>query len=167
VEKIGVKTTRLRSLSGEQLICANSDLINSRIHNYKRMAERRVLFSFGTTYDTPAEKLERIPELVKEIIEGQDLTRFDRAHLQGFGDSALNFEIVYFVLSADYNTYMDVQQAIILELFRGFEREGIAFAYPTRTIYMSGLKEALGETTTAPESLSLRTSSTARTARRT
>jgi small-conductance mechanosensitive channel len=165
VEKIGIKTTRLRSVSGEQIVCANSDLINSRIHNYKRMAERRVLFGFGTTYDTPAEKLERIPALLKEIIEAQELTRFDRAHFQGFGDSALNFEIVYFVLSADYNTYMNVHQAIILKIVRSFQREGIDFAYPTRTLHVSGLKEAMGAGT-APERPRLR-SSNAQTARRT
>jgi small-conductance mechanosensitive channel len=165
VEKIGIKTTRLRSVSGEQIVCANSDLINSRIHNYKRMAERRVLFGFGTTYDTPAEKLERIPALLKEIIEAQESTRFDRAHFQGFGDSALNFEIVYFVLSADYNTYMNVHQAIILKIVRSFQREGIDFAYPTRTLHVSGLKEAMGAGT-APERPQLR-SSNAQTARRT
>lgn len=147
VEKIGIKTTRLRSLSGEQIVCANSDLINSRIHNYKRMTERRVLFALGATYDTPVEKLERIPALLKEIIESQELTRFDRAHFMEFGDSALNFEIVYFVLSADYNTYMDVHQAVILEIVRTFERERIDFAYPTRTLHVSGLKEAMGAVT--------------------
>jgi len=147
VEKIGIKTTRVRSLSGEQIVCANSDLINSRIHNYKRMTERRVLFALGATYDTPVEKLERIPALLKEIIESQELTRFDRAHFMEFGDSALNFEIVYFVLSADYNTYMDVHQAVILEIVRTFQRENIEFAYPTRTLHVSGLKEAMGAVT--------------------
>jgi len=144
VEKIGIKTTRLRSLSGEQIVCANSDLINSRIHNYKRMAERRVLFTLGVTYDTSAETLERIPALLKESVESQKLTRFDRAHFVGFGDSSLNFEIAYFVLSADYNTYMDVHQAVILEVVRAFEREKIDFAFPTRTLQVSGLKEAIG-----------------------
>jgi len=144
VEKIGIKTTRLRSLSGEQIVCANSDLINSRIHNFKRMAERRVLFTLGVTYDTPVAKLERIPVLLKEIIESQKLTRFDRAHFVGFGDSSLNFEIAYFVLSADYNTYMDVHQGVILEIVREFERESIDFAFPTRTLEISGLREAIG-----------------------
>jgi len=147
VEKIGIKTTRLRSLSGEQIVCANSDLINSCIHNYKRMAERRVLFTLGVTYDTPAEKLERIPTLLKEIIESQKLTRFDRAHFVEFGDSALNFEIVYFVLSADYNTHMDVHQAVILEVVRAFEREKIDFAFPTRTLHVPGLEGAIGAAT--------------------
>jgi len=144
VEKIGIKTTRLRSLSGEQIVCANSDLINSCIRNYKRMAERRVLFALGVTYDTPAAKLERIPVLLKEIIESQKLTRFDRAHFVGFGDSALNFEIVYFVLSADYNTHMDVHQAVILEVVRALEREKIDFAFPTRTLQVPGLEGAIG-----------------------
>ncbi|MGH6865797.1 MAG: mechanosensitive ion channel family protein, partial [Methyloceanibacter sp.] len=105
VERIGIKTSRIRSLSGEQIVCSNTDLINSRIHNYKRMAERRVLFGLAVTYDTPQAKLERIPTLLKEIVESRELTRFDRAHFCGFGDMALNFEIVYWVLSPEYNTY--------------------------------------------------------------
>ena len=136
VEYIGLKTTRLRSLSGEQLIFSNADLLGSRIRNYKRMAERRVLFSFGVVYQTPRAVLETIPGMVREIIEGIDKTRFDRAHFKAFGDSSLDFEAVYYVLDAAYNAYMDIQQAINLELYRRFEADGIEFAYPTRTVYM-------------------------------
>jgi len=138
VEYIGLKTTRLRSLSGEQIVFSNNDLLNSRIHNFKRMAERRVQFSFGVVYQTPANVLERIPAMVREIIEQQPQTRFDRAHFQSYGDSSLNFEIVYYVLDRDYNLYMDRQQAINLALFRRFESENIEFAYPTRTLYVQG-----------------------------
>lgn len=136
VENIGIKTTRLRSLSGEQLIFSNNDLLQSRIRNFKRMRERRVEFHIRVTYRTPAEQLERIPRLIRQIIESQPATRFDRAHFKEFGDSALVFETVYFVLSADYNTYMDVHQAASIALVRCFEREGIEFAYPTQTVHL-------------------------------
>ena len=136
VEHIGLKTTRIRSLSGEQVIFSNTDLLNSRIRNFKRMYERRIVFSVGVTYQTPHEKLSSIGSMIKTIIENQDNTRFDRAHFKEYADSSLNFEIVYFVLSPDYNAYMDIQQAINLEIFRKFEEEGIEFAYPTRTLYV-------------------------------
>jgi small-conductance mechanosensitive channel len=137
VEHIGIKTTRLRSLSGEENIFSNADLLQSRIRNYKRMSERRTVFSFGVTYQTPFDKLKRIPTIVKDIVEQQGQIRFDRAHFKEYGDSSLNYEIVYFVLSPDYNLYMDIQQNINLELFQQFEREQIEFAYPTRTLIMA------------------------------
>ncbi len=136
VEHIGVKTTRLRSLSGEQLIFPNSGLLNSRIRNYKRMTERRAVFVFGVVYQTPSEKLKRIPGMVREIIEAQEQTRFDRAHFKNYGDFSLNFEVVYYVLVSDYGVYMDLQQTINLELYERFEKENIEFAYPTHTVYM-------------------------------
>lgn len=137
VEYIGLKTTRLRSLSGEQIVLSNADLLASRIRNYRRMNERRVLFRFGVLYQTPAEKLERIPQIVREIIEREPHTRFDRAHLQGFGESSLDFEVVYHVLDRDYNLYMDIQQAINLELIRRLAAEAVEFAYPTRTVHLT------------------------------
>jgi small-conductance mechanosensitive channel len=136
VEHIGVKTTRVRSLTGEQLIFANSDLLKSRIRNYKRMNERRILFTLGVTYQTPAEKLEKIPAMIREILEAQEQARFDRAHFKEFGDSSLNFEVVYWVKVPDYNVYMDIQQAFNLELYRRFAEEGIEFAYPTQTLFV-------------------------------
>ena len=151
VEKIGIKTTRIRSLSGEQIVCANSDLLNSRVHNYKRMAERRIVFSLGVTYETPCDQLERIPGMLKQIIEAREQARFDRAHFFSYGDSALNFQIVYWVLSPDYSTYMDVQQAINFAVFRAFQEEGIEFAYPTTTLHAPGLKDALGALGSRPE----------------
>ena len=137
VEHIGLKTTRLRSLSGEENIFSNADLLQSRIRNYKRMSERRSVFSIGVTYQTPLEKLKRIPSIMKSIIEHQNRTRFDRAHFKEYGDSSLNFEVVYYVLSPDYNLYMDIQQNINLELYKSFEHEQIEFAYPTRTLMMA------------------------------
>lgn len=137
VEYIGLKTTRVRSLSGEQIVFSNADLLSKVIRNYKRMYERRVLFQFGIIYQTPYEKLVRIPALIREIVESLDKTRFDRAHFKGYGDSSLEFEVVYFVRDPDYNLYMDTQQAINLALFRRFAEEGIEFAYPTRTLYVA------------------------------
>jgi small-conductance mechanosensitive channel len=141
VERIGLKTTRIRSLHGEQLIFSNNDLLNSRIRNYKRMLERRVLFSIGIIYGTPYEKLVRVPGILREVIESEEQGRFDRAHFQGYGDSSLDFEIVYWVTVPDYNTYMDIQQRINFEIFRRFEEEGIEFAYPTRTLHIARERE--------------------------
>jgi small-conductance mechanosensitive channel len=137
VEHVGLKTTRLRSLSGEQLVFSNTDLLNSRVRNYGRMFERRVVSSLGVTYRTPADKLARIPTMIREIAEREQKLRFDRAHFQTFGESALLFEYVYYVLTPDYNFYMDVQQRINLALFEQFAAEGIEFAYPTQTLFIS------------------------------
>jgi small-conductance mechanosensitive channel len=130
VERIGVKTTRVRSLGGEQIIFPNSDLIQSRIRNFKRMTERRISFRFGVAHGTPAKMVERIPGLVRDIIEGTETTRLDRVHFAAFGDTGMNFEVVYFVLDPDMNRAMDVQQQINLELLAAFERLGIRFAQP-------------------------------------
>jgi small-conductance mechanosensitive channel len=136
VEYIGLKTTRIRSLSGEMIVVSNNDLLSSRIKNYKRMYERRVVFTLDVVYDTSADQLEEIPLLIKEIIDGQEITRFDRAHFQSFGKSALTFEAVYYVKSPDYNVHTKAQQAINLALYRRFEEKGISFAYPTQTLYV-------------------------------
>jgi small-conductance mechanosensitive channel len=137
VETIGLKTTRVRSLYGEELIFSNSDLLNSRIRNYKGMARRLVTFSLGVTYETPAEKLTAIPGMIEAIIEAEPNVSFDRAHFKDFGDFSLNFEVVYHVNDSDYTLYMDVQQAINLALFRQFTEEGIEFAYPTQVLYVN------------------------------
>ena len=136
VEHIGIKTTRVRSLGGEQIIFSNTDLLNNAIRNYKRMLERRVVFSFGVVYETEKEKLAQIPAMVRRIVEAQAKSRFDRAHFKEFGDFALIYEIVYYVLSPDYNEYMDTQQAINLALFGQLQEAGIGFAYPTQQLYV-------------------------------
>jgi len=136
VENVGLKTTRVRSLSGEQLVFSNSDLLNSRIRNYGRMFERRVAFSIGVIYETPREKLRRIPEIIREAVQAQDETRFDRSHFMKYGDYALMFETVYYVLSPDYNIYMDIQQSIYFAIHEVFEKEGIEFAYPTQKLFV-------------------------------
>ncbi|MCG2710978.1 MAG: mechanosensitive ion channel family protein [Candidatus Omnitrophica bacterium] len=137
VEHIGIKTTRIRSLGGEQLIFSNTDLTNSRVRNYKRMAERRVVFKLGVTYQTPQAQMAEIPAYIKEIITKTKNTRFDRAHFSSYGDFSLVIEIVYYVLSPDYNKYMDIQQEINLEIMKKFEAEKIEFAYPTQTLYVN------------------------------
>ncbi len=136
IEHIGVKTTRIRSLSGEQIIFSNNDLLQTRIHNYKRMSERRIVFSFGVVYQTSLAKLQIIKAIVKDIIEKTNFARFDRVHFKEYGDSSLNFEVVYFITDRDYNLYMDVQEKINLEIFRRFADEKIEFAYPTRTVFI-------------------------------
>jgi small-conductance mechanosensitive channel len=136
VEYVGLKTTRVRALSGEQLVIANSDLLSSRIRNFKRMAERRVVFEVGVVYGTPAEKLREIPEVIRKAVESQSNTRFDRSHFKSFGDSALVFETVYFMGVPDYNAYMDTQQAINLQLYERFEAMEVEFAYPTQTLFV-------------------------------
>jgi small-conductance mechanosensitive channel len=137
VERVGLKTTRIRSLSGEQLIMPNSDLLQSRIRNYKRMQERRVPFSIRVVYETTGNKLKRIPGILKEVIESQEMTRFDRAHFKDYGNFSLNFEIVYWVLSPEKSRSMDIQQAINLSILERFQKEGIEFAYPTQTIRLN------------------------------
>jgi len=140
VENVGLKTTRIRSLSGEQLVFSNGDLLKSRIRNFKRMYERRVVFSIGVLYQTPYEKLRLIPKMIREIIENQKPVRFDRAHFKEYGDYSLKFEIVYWIHSPDYNIYMDIQQAINLEIYKKFEASDIAFAYPTQTLLLEQSK---------------------------
>ncbi|HUV99639.1 MAG TPA: mechanosensitive ion channel domain-containing protein [Gallionella sp.] len=137
VEYIGIKTTRIRAIGGEILIFSNKDLTNSRVHNFKKMEKRRVVFKLGMVYQTPSEKLRAIPAIVKRIIEEQQDTTFDRGHFASYGDSSLDFEFVYYVNGADYTKYMDIQQAINLEIFETFEKEKIEFAYPTRTLFVS------------------------------
>jgi small-conductance mechanosensitive channel len=139
VETIGVKSTRLRSLSGEQIVMPNSDLLSSRVRNYGRMMERRVVFATGVTYETPIETLERIPRLIREIVEGQADTRFDRSHFAAHGATSLDFETVYYVRSPDYNRYMDIQQSINLRLHREFAKIGIEFAYPTQRVFLASI----------------------------
>ncbi|MBT8491671.1 MAG: mechanosensitive ion channel family protein [Deltaproteobacteria bacterium] len=136
VETVGIKTTRVRSLSGEMLVFSNADLLGARIRNYKRMEERRAVFTIGVTYQTKPDELEAITDLIKDAIESQDDVRFDRAHFKSFGSSSLDFEAVYYLTDPDYNRFMDVQEAINLRLFRNLNERGIDFAFPTRTLFI-------------------------------
>ena len=137
VEHVGFKTTRLLSLGGEQLVFSNSDLTSSRIKNYKQMKERRVVFSLGVIYRTPVEQVKAIPLMIKRIIEEHPLARFDRAHFKSFGDFALIYEVVYYALRPDYNTYMDLQQSMNFLVIEEFQTAGIEFAYPTQQLYVT------------------------------
>lgn len=137
VEYIGLKTTRIRALDGEQLVFSNTDLTNSRIHNFKKMEKRRILFKLGVIYQTPAKQLAEIPGIVKNIIESQPDATFDRGHFSSFGDFSLNFDFVYFVLSSEYIKYMEIQQTINLAIYKEFEDRGIEFAYPTQTLFLT------------------------------
>ncbi len=137
VEYIGIKSTRIRSLSGEQLVFSNTDLVNSRIHNFKKMERRRVVFKLGVIYQTTAQQLAEIPSIVKSIIEEQTDVTFDRGHFSTFGDFSLNFEFVYYIQTSDYNKYMDTQQAINLKVYQEFESREIEFAYPTQTLFLN------------------------------
>ncbi|MBK3867123.1 mechanosensitive ion channel [Pseudomonas stutzeri] len=138
IEHIGLKTTRIRALSGEQVVVANADLLRQIVHNYKRMNTRRIVFQFGITYDTPTEKVKEVAELVKRIIEGIEVAKFDRAHFLGFDDSQLTFEVVYIMQVSDYNRYMDTQQEINLALLAGIREMDVQFAFPTRSIEFIG-----------------------------
>ncbi|OGB28815.1 MAG: mechanosensitive ion channel protein MscS [Burkholderiales bacterium RIFCSPLOWO2_12_FULL_61_40] len=142
IEHVGLKTTRIRSLSGEQIIFSNNDLLKSRIRNYKRMQERRAVFTVSVTYDTPASQLESITPLIRQAIESQAHTRIDRVHFKSLGSCSLDFEAVYYLLQPDFNLYMDVQQAINLQLLRVFGERGIQFAFPTQTLHIVGGKPA-------------------------
>lgn len=149
VEYIGVKSTRLRSLSGEQIIMSNADLLKSRVRNYGRMVERRVVFTLNIVYETSVDLIERIPAIIRDAVEVQSDTRFDRSHFAKHGSASLDFETVYYVLSADYNRYMDIQQAINLRIHRQFERLGIGFAYPTQTLYLGRVPKKMPDMETA------------------
>jgi len=136
IEHVGIKTTRIRSLGGEQVILSNTDLTSSRVRNYKRMGKRRVVFKLGVTYQTSLEQLKVMPGIIEKIIKGVKDTTFDRAHFFSYGDFNLVFEVVYYVMSRDYNKYMDIQQEINFAIKKEFEARDIEFAYPTQTLYL-------------------------------
>lgn len=149
VEKIGIKTSHVRSPDGQQLVMPNAEMVKSVIHNYKRLERRRVVFKIGVVYSTPAEKLRKIPDWMREIISTQKLTTFDRAHFVSFGDSSLNYEIVYFMESSDFLVYMNTHHDVCLRIFEKFEQEQVEFAYPTQTVFVNRqdgeTKELMGQ----------------------
>ena len=137
VERIGLKTTRIRSLTGEQLVFSNSELLKSRIRNFKRMSERRVEFTIGVAYHTPVSKVEMVPSMLREIISAVPDARLERANFKEFGDASLTFECVYFVKDFGYSLYLGIQESINLEILRRFQEEEIEFAHPNRTLYVA------------------------------
>ena len=136
VEHVGLKTTRIRSITEEQLIFSNTDLLNSRIANFKHRTERRIVFTLGVTYDTPPDKLEAIPGMITEIIGRHENARVDRCHFLDFGPSSLDIETVYYMEVPDFSIYAETRQRINLELYRRFQEEGIEFAFPTQTVHL-------------------------------
>jgi small-conductance mechanosensitive channel len=138
VEHIGLKTTRIRSVTGEQIIIGNGDLLKSRLRNFRRMYQRRALFNVDVPFNTPADVLSRLPSTIKSIVNAQKKVRFERSHVASFGESAVRIETVYYVLDPDYNLYMDIQQAINLEIFKRFSGDNVRFAMPSRTVYHEG-----------------------------
>lgn len=135
VEKIGVKSTRIRTLQGEELVVSNAELTTARVQNFKKMEERRIVTTIGITYDTPQDKVKQVPGIIERIFEALNGGRLDRVHFTSFGDSALIFELVYYVESAEYPEYLRIQQAFNFDLMERFAELGIEFAYPTQTIY--------------------------------
>jgi small-conductance mechanosensitive channel len=143
VERIGLKTTRVRSLDGEQIVFGNADLLTSRVQNFKHLQERRVLLRFGVLYSSPAEAVAKVPGVVQGIIEAQEDLRFERAHFSGFGASSLDFEVVYWCLSPDYVRFMDLQQAVNLALLQAVRTEGLDFAFPTQSLHLESVPAGL------------------------
>lgn len=141
VKHIGIKSTRIATLQGEELVMSNKELTEARVHNHRKMERRRVGFQFGVTYETPSAKLKRIPQMVKDIVGAIEAAEIDRVHLKEFGDFSLNFDVIYYVNVSDYTVYMDTQEVINLALIEKFEQEGIEFAYPTQTLYVHKAKE--------------------------
>lgn len=144
IEYIGLKTTRVRSLSGEQLVFSNTDLTSARVHNYKRMEQRRVVFQLKIVFQTPKEQLVHIPEIVKNIITTHENVRFDRGHFSEIGDFYYGFEFVYYVLDPDFAVYRDIQQDILLRILEAFRKENIFLAYPAQNLF---LKEGIQKST--------------------
>ncbi len=136
VQKIGVKTTRIKALQGEEIVIANAELTNARVQNFKKLEERRVVAQLGVTYETKDASLEQIPQMVQAVVETAPTARFDRCHFAQFADSALVFELVYYVPSADYTEYMDVQQQINFGIRKAFAKAKIDMAYPTQTLHL-------------------------------
>ena len=148
VEKIGIKTSHVRSPDGQQLIMPNAEMVKSVIQNFKRLERRRVVFSIGVTYDTSPAQIREIPDLFKSIVSKQEHASFDRAHFKSFGESSINFEIAYYIESSNFLLYMDTHQAVCMDIFEQFGNEGIEFAFPTQTLFLA--KQPAKEETSSP-----------------
>jgi small-conductance mechanosensitive channel len=138
VENIGIRSTRLRSVNGEQIVMSNADLLKSRLHNFGHMEERRGVLNIHVAYETSVEKLKRVPKIIVEAVASQKGVRLDRCHFKEVGTSSLNFEAIYFVLDPQFENLMDAQQVINYYIVEAFANESIAFAYPTQTVYVRG-----------------------------
>lgn len=161
VERVGLKTTRIRSLGGEQIVMSNAELLKRTVANFKRLQTRRVALSFGITYDATADEVAAVPPIVKRLIEADDKLEFVRAHFKGFGQSSLDFEVIYRVLDADYDLYMDHQQALNLALMRELQQRGIRFAFmpPAVSVVAAPMRQQ-ADGTPAPQAAPPKTTST-------
>jgi small-conductance mechanosensitive channel len=137
VKNVGIRSTRIQSLWGHEVVISNQELTSTRINNYKKLERRRVQFNFGVVYDTPSEKLEKVLKITEEVVNKIELAELDRVHFKKYGDYSLEFEVVYYIDSPDYNIYMDIQQEINFSLKKRFEKEEIRFAYPTQTVIVN------------------------------
>lgn len=134
VERIGLKTTRIRSLGGEQIIISNSDLLATRIRNFKRMHERRVAFILSLSLSTGGEEMRKAVSLITAIVSSKPRLRFERCHFMSIGKVSMDVELVYWVLSDDYNIHMDTLQDILFDVHKAFESEKLTFARPVQTV---------------------------------
>jgi len=137
IEHIGLKSTRIRSISGEIVVVSNSNLLASRIKNFRHMAKRRVVFKTGVVYQTKPERLKRVTALIKEVVAAQGSAEFERSNLLALGDFSMDFETVYYINSPDYNLYIASHERILLGIMDAFAKEGIKFAYPTQTLFIN------------------------------
>jgi small-conductance mechanosensitive channel len=142
VTKIGIISTRIKLLQGEELIISNKNLIATSVRNFKKLQKRRVVFTVNVTYETSIEKLKRIPQIIAKIITNTELTTLDRVHFSRLSDFSLDFEVVYYIETGDYTKYMDIQQSINYGILEEFEKESIDIAYPTQKVFYVNEKEA-------------------------
>jgi len=142
VTKIGIKSTRLQLLQGEELVISNQELTSKYVRNFKKLKRRRILFNVKVTYDTSAEKLKKIPDIIAKILKETEMADLDRVHFRQFGDFSLDFEVVYYIVTGDYTKYMDIQQRINYGILKAFEKEKIDMAYPTQKIFYVDEREA-------------------------
>jgi len=143
VEHIGIKTTRLRSESGEQIILSNADILKSRVRNFGRLAQQRILATIRLTYDTPSDKLKALPKLLENIVREHAQARFERCHLKSLGESSFQFELSYFVQQPSVNPMLDLQQAVNFRIIDELRRLGVDFAYPAQLVLIDGQRPAL------------------------
>lgn len=141
VEKVGIKSTRIKTLQGEELVLANSEITSARINNYRVMETRRVAMNIGVVYETPLEKLKEIPQIIQKIIDDEEFANFERVHLETLADYALIYELVFHITDKEYTTYMKTKQSVNFKIIEEFEKHGIEFAYPTQQLYLTNNPE--------------------------
>lgn len=142
VKKIGMKSTRIQLLQGEELVISNKELTSEAVRNFKKLKKRRITFTVQVSCDTPIEKLKKIPEIISEIIKKIKGTQIGTVHFRQFGEFSFDFDIVYYVKTGNYNKYLDIQQRINFEILEEFEKEKIEMPYPTQKIFYVNERQA-------------------------